>query len=242
MNVLEMVREWQKKAKSITPPEGTGILPARGGLPGPAFFPEGSGLQNPTADAVWPHIMAVGHNFGCEDYRNEINAAGREDDKPTWRNLRQLLVDAAEVPIESCFMTNWFVGLQPGNKQVGEFLSRADSRFERECGELLLDQIRTLKPGIILLLGLPVVGRAYRIMPILRPWADAPSWSVVDSSSLGPVAFGVEVHGTGVRANVVALLHPSFSPSNQRHRRSVFPVKKPEVEMIRRATVGIAAR
>jgi hypothetical protein len=75
--------------------------------------------------------MAVGHNFGCEDYRDEIDAAGREDDKPTWRNLRRLLADADDVPIESCFMTNWFIGLQPGNKQVGEFLSRSDSRYER---------------------------------------------------------------------------------------------------------------
>jgi uracil-DNA glycosylase len=184
--------------------------------------------------------MAVGHNFGCEDYRNEINGAGREDDKATWRNLRLLLADA-DVPIESCFMTNWFVGLQPGDKQVGEFLSRPDSRFERECGELLLEEIRTLKPHVILLLGLPVVGRAHRIMPTLRPWADAPNWRVVDSSSLGPVAHAVEIPGTEVRTNVVALLHPSFSPSNQRHRRAVFPVEKPEVAMIRSASAGTSA-
>jgi uracil-DNA glycosylase len=183
---------------------------------------------------MWPNIMAVGHNFGCEDYRNEINAAGRENDKATWRNLCGLLTDA-DVPIESCFMTNWFIGLQPVRKQVGEFLSRPDSRYERECSELLLEQIRALKPYVILLLGLPVVGRAHRIMPTLKPWANAPNWSGVDSSILGPVAHGVEIPGTEVKANVVALLHPSFSPSNQRHRRTVFPVKKPEVEMIRSA-------
>lgn len=47
MNILEMIRGWQIRARSTTPPEGTDILPARGGLPGPAFFPEGFGLQNP---------------------------------------------------------------------------------------------------------------------------------------------------------------------------------------------------
>jgi len=238
MSILEVIRGWQNRARSITPPEGTSILPTRGGLPGPAFFPEGLGLQNPTSDASWPHIMAVGHNFGCEDYRNEIDAAGREDDEATWRNLRQLLVDTDDVGIDSCFMTNWFLGLQPGNKQVGEFLLHPDLRYERECGELLLEEMRTVKPDIILLLGLPVVGRAHRIMPTLRPWADAPNWNAVDSSSLGPVAYGVEVPATDMRANVVALLHPSFSPSNQRHRRTVFPVKKPEVEMIRSAIAG----
>jgi uracil-DNA glycosylase len=235
MCILELIRGWQIKAKSILPPEGTNIIASRGGLPGAAFFPEGYGLQNPTADAMWPDIMAVGHNFGCEDYRNEINAAGREDDKATWRNLSRLLADA-DVPVESCFMTNWFVGLQPGSKQVGEFLSHPDSRYERECSELLLEQIRALKPHVILLLGLPVVGRAHRIMPTLRPWANAPDWSVVDSSSLGSVTREVEIPGTDVKATIVPLLHPSFSPSNQRHRRSRFPVKKPEVEMIRSAT------
>src|SRR6202007_1449371 len=133
------------------PPENTGIPLARGGLPGAAFFPEGFGLQNPTANASWPHIMAVGHNFGCEDYRNEIDAAGREDDKATWRNLRRLLADA-HVPIESCFMTNWFAGLQPGDKQVGEFLSRPDLRYERECGELLLEEIRNPTPVVVVVL------------------------------------------------------------------------------------------
>jgi len=240
MNLLEVILGWQMRAKNIKPPEDTGVLPARGGLPGPAFFPEGFGLQHPTPDAPWPNIMAVGHNFGCEDYRDEINASGREDDKAAWRNFRGLLTDA-DVPIESCFMTNWFVGLQPGSKQVGEFLSRPDSRYERECSELLLEQIRTLNPHVILSLGLAVVGRAHRIMPSLRPWADARNWSVIDSSSIGAVAYGVKVPGTDVMANVVALLHPSFSPSNQRHRRTAFPVKNPEVDMIKSATAGTAA-
>lgn len=223
MGILELIRNWQTTAKTIRPPEGTHLVPARGGLPGPAFFPEGFGLQNPNAHASWPQLMAVGHNFGCEDYRTEIEAAGREDDKATWRNLRALLTDAG-APIESCFMTNWFVGLQPGNKQVGDFLLRPDTRYERECRELLLDQIRVLKPEVILLLGLALVRRVHSIMPTLAGWANA-----------GPVVGGVEIPGTGVRATVVALLHPSFSPSNQRHRRTAFAVQNPEVQMIRQA-------
>lgn len=237
MNILEVIREWQFRAKCISPTDGTNILPTRGRRPGPAFFPEGFGLQNPSADAAWPNVMAIGHNFGCDGYRNQIDAAGREDDKATWRNLRLLLADSA-IPIESCFMTNWFVGLQPGNRQRGKFLLRPDSRFERECAELLLEEIRVLKPNFILLLGLEVVGCPYRIMPTVKPpWADAANWSAVDSSKLGPVALGVEILDTGVSANVVALLHPSFSPSNQRHRRAAFPVEKPEIAMIRSATV-----
>jgi hypothetical protein len=35
--------------------------------------------------------MAIGHYFGCVDYRNRIEPAGREDDQATWRNLDALL-------------------------------------------------------------------------------------------------------------------------------------------------------
>lgn len=233
-NILDVIRGWQIRARDIAPPEGSEIIPVRGGLPGPAFFPEGFGLQNPTSDAMWPHIMAIGHNFGCESYRNEIDAAGREDDKATWRNLHGLLNDAG-VAIESCFMTNWFIGLQPGDKQVGVFLSRPDSRYERECSDLLLEEMQILRPSIVLLLGLSIVGRAHQIMPILKPWANASNWSEVDSSSLGAVAYGLDIPGAEIKTNVVALLHPSFSPSNQRHRRATFPVEKPEVAMVRSA-------
>jgi hypothetical protein len=231
----QALRQRIAEASRKPSPDNVDILPARGGLPGPAFFPEGLGLQNPAADAPWPKLMAIGHNFGCEQYRNEIDAAGREDDKATWRNLRNLLRDA-DVPIESCFMTNWFVGLQPGNKQVGDFLVRPAPRYEADCRQLLLEEIKTLKPEVILLLGLPVVGRAHEIMPALRPWASAKNWSAVDNSSIGPVADGTEIPGTGVRASVVPLLHPSFSPPNQRLRRSgVFSVEHPEVEMVKGA-------
>jgi hypothetical protein len=40
----------------------------------------------------------------------------------------------------------------------------------------------------------------------------------VDNSSLGSIAYEVEVLGAGVRVNVVPLLHPSFAPLNQRLR------------------------
>jgi Uracil DNA glycosylase superfamily len=235
VTLLDLIAAWQHQAKTIAPPENTGISPARGGLSGPAFFPEGLGLQNPTTHAAWPELMAIGHNFGCEDYRKEIDSASREDNKPTWRNLRNLLSNAG-VAVESCYMTNWFVGLQPVSSQVGNFLLRPEPRYEAECRHLLLKQIGGLRPRTILLLGLDVVSRAHEIMPSLKIWAGARMWASVDKSSIGPVAFNVEVSGTGARANVVALLHPSFSPANQRHRRSAaFVGAKPEVEMIRRA-------
>jgi len=176
VNLLDLIRSWQREAIRIVPPEDTGICRARGGVAGAAFFPEGYGLKYPTRDSKWPTLMAIGHNFGCMGYRNRLEARGHEDDKPTWRNLERLLADAG-LADDCCYMTNWFIGLSPGEKQVGKFLCK-------------------------------------------------------------PVVHGVEVPDAGVRANVVALLHPSLSPPNQRLRRGLSAVRKPEVEMVRLAISG----
>jgi hypothetical protein len=74
-----------------------------------------------------PTIIVVGHNFGCQEYRNEIQLAGREDDKATWRNLDALLLQAGANPAQ-CFRTNWFVGLLPGSKQIGRFLQKSNQK------------------------------------------------------------------------------------------------------------------
>jgi hypothetical protein len=234
MELLHLVGNWQQQAIKIAPPENAELIPARGGLPGPAFFPEGLGLQNAAySNENWPTVMAIGHNFGCEKYRQGIDVEGREDDKATWRGLCKLLTDAGGT-IEMCYMTNWFIGLQPGSKQLGNFLLRPESRYETECRNLLLQQIKGLEPETILLLGLNVVARAHEIMPGLVPWAGARNWKSVDNSLKGPV-YDVEVPGAGIKVNVVALLHPSFSAPNQRFRRGIFSIPKPEVEMVRHA-------
>ncbi len=174
--------------------------------------------------------MAIGHNFGCEAYRDAIEAVGREDETTiTWRNLTALL-NRAGTSVARCFMTNWFVGLQPGNKQVGKFLAKGDDRYEAECRALLLEQIGGLKPQVIMLLGLEVVRRAHQIIPTLQPWSHVASWRAVDE--IGSVAMAVDVADMDVTTNVVALLHPSFSNSNRRHRR------EPEEDMVRSALVG----
>jgi hypothetical protein len=119
MSLIASIARWQEEALAIAPPSGTELLPAVGGLPGPAFFPEGFGLSH-TAQGrnVYPTIIAIGHNFGCQEYRNEIQSAGREDDKATWRNLDALLIQAGTDPSQ-CFRTNWFIGLLPGGNQTG---------------------------------------------------------------------------------------------------------------------------
>lgn len=210
MTLPASIALWQEEALRILPPSGTDRLPAVGGLPGPAFFPEGFGLSHAALGRNdLPTIIAVGHNFGCKEYRNEIQPAGREDDKATWRNLDALLLQAGSSPAQ-CFRTNWFIGLLPGSKQTGRFLRKPDYDYEQACLALLVKQIREIKPTAILLLGPEVACRAHSLIPSLTPWRGAARWADIDQSTIGHSARDVEVPAAGVRTNVVALLHPSF--------------------------------
>lgn len=235
MILVEAIAEWQREAQGIQPPSGTDLLPAVGGLPGPAFFPEGSGLSHPiTLDDHRPAIMAIGHNFGCAEYRDEIRSAGREDDKATWRNLDALLIEARAKPAQ-CFRTNRFIGQLPGGEQVGRFLRRPDPLYERACCVLLTKQIRFLRPTTILLLGPEVAVRVYQIIPALTPWRNAKRFVDIDRSSIGHSVRNVEVPAAGVRTNVAALLHPSFGAANQSRRMKNMMVPLTEAEIIQAA-------
>ncbi len=220
---------------AIAPPSGTDRLPVVGGLPGPAFFPEGCGLSDVAmVRNDHPTIIAIGHNFGCQKYRNEIQSAGREDDKATWRNLDALLLQAGSKPTQ-CFRTNWFVGLLPGGKQTGRFLRKPDHEYEQACLSLLLKQIREIKPTAILLLGPEVASRAYSLIPTLMPWRGAKKWTDIDRSTIGHSVRDVEVPAARVRTNVVALLHPSFGAANQGRRMKNMHVPITEADIIRAA-------
>ena len=52
VTLVKAIAEWQREALNIKPPSGTDRLLAVGGLPGPAFFPEGMGLSY-RFDADW---------------------------------------------------------------------------------------------------------------------------------------------------------------------------------------------
>jgi|GEM_PF-6058969 len=233
MTLVDAIHLWQQEALNIQPPSETDRACAVGGLPGPAFFPEGFGLSHlGMRHNERPSIMAIGHNFGCSDYRNEIQRAGREDDKRTWRNLDALLLKAGSSP-DQCYRTNWFIGLLPGSKQTGRFLLRPDPHYEEACCSLLLKQISYFRPVAMLLLGPEVAGRAYRIIPALKPWRDAERWIDIDQSSIGQSAHAVDVPGANLRTSVVALLHPSFGTANQSRRMKNMRIPATESEIIR---------
>jgi uracil-DNA glycosylase len=233
MSLLKSIARWQEEALAIAPPSGTDRLSAVGGLSGPAFFPEGFGLSHVAMGRNdHPTIIAIGHNFGCQEYRNEIQSAGREDGKATWRNLDALLLQAGSDPAQ-CFRTNWFVGLLPGSKQTGRFLRKPDYEYEQACLSLLVKQIREIKPTAILLLGTEVASRAHSLIPAVMSWRGAERWIDIDRSTIGHSARHVEVPAARVRTNVVALLHPSYGAANQGRRMKNMRGPMTEADIIR---------
>ncbi len=123
-------------------------------------------------------------------------------------------------------MTNWFIGFP--KKQRGTFLDDhtcSDScwsscegcdvrRYELQCLSLLLDEINTLRPSAILLLGTDVTGRVHNVSPydlVLQRWkavyeGRGPFFRQIDETC--PIALDVLALGSPARTNVVPLLHP----------------------------------
>lgn len=216
--LVAQLRRLQERAQQIVPPPGRGIAPARGGLRGPAFFPEGFGLtESALHGGQPPEVMVIGHNFGCVDYRERIEGSSREDDKQTWANLDRLLQQSG-VDASAVFRTNWFVGLIQEKRQTGKFLRRPHVDYERHCCDLLREQIRLVKPKALLVLGTEVASRCHELAPALSSWKGAKCWRDIDRSSIGFAVRDVSFLGTGVTANIGSLLHPSFGLANQGRR------------------------
>jgi hypothetical protein len=236
--LLETIATWQEEARRITLPVGSFCKQARGGLPGPAFFPEGYGLSEAAIrKGLIPTFMAIGHNFGYEGYRDAIGVAGRgrEDNiTGTWRSLDRLLHQAGLDP-DFCFRTNWFVGLRAGDDNDGPFLVKNDETYEEACRLLLLRQINHLRPKAILLLGPVVVKRSYRIAPALSQWRFPRKSTITfaDIDGKGHTVEGAAIQDSEHSANVVALLHPSKGWLNQPLRKK--RISLTEAELIRGA-------
>lgn len=184
-----------------------------------------------------PKFMVIGHNFGCASYRQEIDAASREDDKVTWRNLDSLLVSVGIRP-ELFFRTNWFVGLLAGDKQVGKFLRGEHQEYEESCRRLLIDQVKLIRPKAIFFLGPEVATRAHRIASGLAPWKDAKRWADIDQGAIEHSLRGVAISETDLTVNVAALLHTSFGSANQSRRMKNMVVPMTEAEIIGEALAG----
>lgn len=133
-----------------------------------AFYPGGSGLYcglehfapAPEAFSDSP-AMIVAHNYAGLDAYKRLRAKGGESGF-WWRDIVIPLLSGAGIDPNKSFFTNALMGLKDG-ASVGNM--NATKEFEDECSEFLLEQIRIVKPSVIIAFGQDAFSRVKRQVP-----------------------------------------------------------------------------
>ena len=193
-------------------------------IAGTAFFPGGSGLWLPDENLELPpmpigKVMVLGHDFhSLRGYQQSL-ARGVEDlQGPTWRNLLNLLKRANISPTD-CFFTNAYMGLRESDSAIGQFPGSRNPAFVALCQNFLAEQIRILRPRLILTLGRYVPSLLAPLSDDLKPWYRRKTLTELDAAKVSlihNVRFGAN---QDVVATTVALTHPCLWPANVGRRR-----------------------
>lgn len=179
-----------------------------------SFFPGGFGLWNPTRSDDLPHwplggVMVLGHDFHSENGYNESLRNGMESsEQPTWRELTRMLAEVA-MPMESCFFTNFYMGLRKGTATTGRYPGSRSAAFVDRCRAFLRIQVEVQRPRLILTLGAWIPPLVAELEGGLENWRGAKTLRDIDRRS--PLLENVMLH-TGSPCVAAALSHPSFYP------------------------------
>jgi len=185
------------------------VTPVPEPLPGTAAFAASAGLYRPHGGRDLPPfpyggLMVVGHNLDSQAGYERRRASGvsHGDLVPgpamsTWVGLYRLL-GLAGVERSEFFFTNVLVGLKEG-KPTGQFSAHRAPAYREWCAEFLEHQVRTMRPRVVLVLGVPAC-RDVASMTSPRPWEPGP---------LPPPA-AVEARLAGHDTTLVPAHHPSY--------------------------------
>ena len=136
------------------------------------------------------------------------------------------------------------MGLRAGAATTGKFPGPASVPFVQLCREFMLRQIVVQQPSLILALGNYVPAFLAPLLPQLAAWS-AGNFRDRDARDIA-IRSDVSFIGAPVQpCVVVSLLHPSFRPSNVRHRRwKELSGDEAEITLVREAwrlTYGVGA-
>jgi hypothetical protein len=159
----------------------------------------------------------------------------------TWRELTALFMTVNVRP-ETCFFTNFYMGLRQGKKSQGRNPGAPDKQFVMHCERFLCEQIRVQHPSLVVTLGLWVPRAVAAISPELRCWSGTKEMTIKELDASGALKNDVTFSGvSNLKAVVVALVHPCHRPANvprRRYRNSTgkeFTGEEAELEMLQDA-------
>jgi hypothetical protein len=120
--------------------------------------------------------MVVGHNLdSLADYEKRRGSGDSHGDEgrvtppmKTWVGLYELL-DRAGVERDQFYFTNIFVGLKREGGPTGQFAACDAPEFRRWCREFLGLQVTTMRPRVVLVLGVPASCEIAKVA-IPAPW------------------------------------------------------------------------
>jgi uracil-DNA glycosylase len=160
-------------------------------------------------------VMLLAHNWGSEA-ELDLNRPGENRGSRYWRNLR-LLLRTCDICVCNCFATNAYPGLLKSSRNTGEFPGASDEQFLTACRRFLAEQIRVVRPALIVTLGRYVPRVLAPLSPDLRGWMRANAFKVLndDNAFIPRARFPDACH----TATVVALTHPSCRQGNVRYRK-----------------------
>ena len=201
-------------------PHPEGIRPVFADIPGPAFFPGGTGvLRGDRACRTLPRggVLVLGHNFDKEAGYEATKRRGREDlTNATWRGLRALLGECG-VALDECFFNNALMGVMRTASAMGRHPGHLDSAFRAGCRAVFAEAMSLQAPRSVLALGIPAVNFLGETVPALDAWRAVQTFADLDAS--GPVRRGAATPGHAGRFSAAGLVHPSYRHVNARRRR-----------------------
>ena len=178
----------------------SGCVASPGSIAGTSFFPGGDGLYKgeTTRSPSWPagKILLLGNDWGT---KQTFDAMGtHEMNGSTWRGLLSFLTGplaARDLSPSDVFYSNVFMGLRTSGKSTGVCPGRRDPTFRSRCAAFTIEQIKTLRPRLILTIGKWAPDALAPLSPQLGSWkfASDETWRVIDRH--GPLQNAVTFAG-----------------------------------------------
>jgi uracil-DNA glycosylase family 4 len=215
---------WQRLADIVREyPRGTAPVPRDFRIEGLGCFPCGYGLWGKQPGRPAPPlparpVMLIGQDWGTitDLTENHPHGEGEDPSGHFWRNLRPLL-ERSGISVYECFATNIYPALRASMPRTGPFPGAKDERFMDACRRFMAEQIRVVRPPLIVALGLHVPRFLARLTWAPIGWRDATSWA--DLNDRQAVLRGVVFTRAGHPVTLVALTHPSYRWRNVPNRR-----------------------